>query len=91
MAEDLEHSSPTPSSKAEERLSEDAARSQNNDHRNSRFRRYLAYLKSDLIESRGIRRVEPEERHDRKTLGYTQITLLWVLSPFEMSQTPEHS
>ncbi|KAK3044109.1 hypothetical protein LTS18_002160, partial [Coniosporium uncinatum] len=29
------------------------------------------------IEVRGIQRVEPHERHDLRTLGYTQIALLW--------------
>lgn len=38
------------------------------------FRRYMKALN---LEERGIRRVEPEERHSTKSLGYAQITLLW--------------
>jgi len=30
------------------------------------------------LESRGIQRVEPHERHDLRSLGYTQIAMLWV-------------
>jgi hypothetical protein len=30
------------------------------------------------LEVRGIQRVEPDERHDLRTLGYSQIVLLWV-------------
>ncbi|EON67325.1 hypothetical protein W97_06578 [Coniosporium apollinis CBS 100218] len=29
------------------------------------------------LEARGIQRVEPEERHDLRALGYTQIAILW--------------
>jgi len=35
------------------------------------------YLVSYNLESRGIRRVEPDERHDTKSLGYFQVALLW--------------
>lgn len=30
------------------------------------------------LEARGIQRVEADERHDLRTLGYSQIALLWV-------------
>ncbi|KAF2274342.1 uncharacterized protein EI97DRAFT_381578 [Westerdykella ornata] len=30
------------------------------------------------LEARGIERVEPDERHDLRTLGYAQIAILWV-------------
>ncbi|KAF2787725.1 hypothetical protein K505DRAFT_257077 [Melanomma pulvis-pyrius CBS 109.77] len=29
------------------------------------------------LEARGIQRVEPDERHDLRSLGYTQIAILW--------------
>ena len=29
------------------------------------------------LEARGIQRVEPDERHDLRSLGYTQIAVLW--------------
>src|ERR1700712_1088271 len=29
------------------------------------------------LEARGIQRVEPDERHDLRSLGYTQISILW--------------
>lgn len=38
------------------------------------FERQMVVLN---LEARGIRRVEAEERHDLKTLGYSQIALLW--------------
>ena len=34
-------------------------------------------LVSENFEARGIRRVEPDERHSRKRLGYTQVAVLW--------------
>ncbi|KAF2840893.1 purine-cytosine permease FCY21 [Patellaria atrata CBS 101060] len=36
-------------------------------------RRLLAYN----LEARGIQRVEPDERHDLKSLGYMQIAIMW--------------
>ena len=51
------------------------------DHDAGRARRYLQAFEKQLValnfESRGIRRVEPDERHDLKTLGFTQIVMLW--------------
>ncbi|KAF2263026.1 purine-cytosine permease FCY21 [Lojkania enalia] len=40
-----------------------------------RFERQLAAYN---LEARGIQRVEPDERHDMHTLGYTQVALLWT-------------
>ncbi|KAI9710892.1 MAG: hypothetical protein M1828_002003 [Chrysothrix sp. TS-e1954] len=77
MVDDLEDSSGVRSSKPEDDTAHDLQTAEIGGSAQSRFKGYLSFLKSDLIESRGIRRVEPEERHDRRTLGYTQITLLW--------------
>lgn len=41
------------------------------------FNRFERYMIAHNYESRGIRRVEPDERHDTKSLGYTQIGMLW--------------
>jgi len=41
------------------------------------FNRFERYMVKHNYESRGIRRVEPDERHDTKSLGYTQIGMLW--------------
>ncbi|OJD40459.1 nucleoside transporter [Diplodia corticola] len=35
------------------------------------------FLASDNLEARGIQRVEPDERHDLRSLGYSQIAILW--------------
>ncbi|KAI9656144.1 MAG: hypothetical protein M1831_004715 [Alyxoria varia] len=46
-----------------------------------RFQAFAQRFKSGFIssnfEARGIKRVEPSERHTLKTLGYTQVTLFW--------------
>ena len=46
-----------------------------------RWKLYLRVFEKQLIaynfEERGIRRVEPSERHDLRTLGFTQIFVLW--------------
>lgn len=51
------------------------------DHNAGKTQRYLQAFERQLValnfESRGIRRVEPNERHDLKTLGFTQIIMLW--------------
>lgn len=39
-----------------------------------RLRSQLARLD---LETRGVQRVEPHERHDLRTLGYTQVSVLW--------------
>jgi hypothetical protein len=39
------------------------------------FERQLAEYN---LEARGIERVEPDERHDLRSMGYTQIALLWI-------------
>jgi len=41
------------------------------------YHKLEAYLVSHNLESRGIRRVDPSERHDTKNLGYLQVGLLW--------------
>lgn len=41
------------------------------------YHRLERYLVAHNLESRGIRRVEPDERHDTKSLGYMQVALLW--------------
>ncbi|KAJ9625811.1 Vitamin B6 transporter [Taxawa tesnikishii (nom. ined.)] len=38
------------------------------------FERTMAYYN---LEARGIQRVMPDERHDLRSLGYTQISVLW--------------
>ncbi|KAI9698262.1 MAG: hypothetical protein M1820_007532 [Bogoriella megaspora] len=47
----------------------------------ARFNRYVYSFERQMVaynlETRGIKRVEPEERHDLKSLGYTQIAILW--------------
>lgn len=39
--------------------------------------RFEKQLVAYNLEARGIQRVEPDERHDLETLGYTQIAVLW--------------
>jgi NCS1 nucleoside transporter family len=47
----------------------------------SKWKSYLESFERQLIafnlETRGIKRVEPSERHDLKKLGYTQVFVLW--------------
>lgn len=40
-------------------------------------KKYERYTMASNLEARGIRRVEPDERHDMKQLGYTQVFVLW--------------
>ncbi|KAF2236348.1 purine-cytosine permease FCY21 [Viridothelium virens] len=47
----------------------------------SSFRQCLQRLEGQMVaynlETRGIKRVEAEERHDLKSLGYAQVAILW--------------
>lgn len=47
----------------------------------STWQRHVQLFEKQLValnfEARGIRRVEPDERHDLQTLGFTQIIMLW--------------
>lgn len=51
------------------------------DHNLPTWRRHLKDFEKQLVaynfEERGIRRVEPSERHDLQTLGFTQVFILW--------------
>jgi len=46
-----------------------------------KWKRYLKAFEEQLtaynLETRGIKRVEPSERHDMRTLGFSQIFVLW--------------
>ncbi|KAF2726653.1 purine-cytosine permease FCY21 [Polyplosphaeria fusca] len=41
------------------------------------YKRFERQLVAYNLEARGIQRVEPDERHDLRSLGYTQIAVLW--------------
>jgi len=66
-------------SAGEQRLEEEPVRISNDtlpawrQHMKSFEKQLLAYN----FEERGIRRVEPSERHDLRTLGFTQVFILW--------------
>ena len=46
-------------------------------HRNRWLQKYEQYLVAANVEARGIRRVEPHERHSTKSLGYTHVSIIW--------------
>ncbi|KAI9659106.1 MAG: hypothetical protein M1821_002066 [Bathelium mastoideum] len=47
----------------------------------SKIGRYVQSFEEQMVaynlETRGIKRVEPDERHDLKSLGYAQVAILW--------------
>ena len=43
----------------------------------TQWKRFEKQLVAYNLEARGIQRVEPDERHDLRSLGYTQIAVLW--------------
>jgi hypothetical protein len=43
----------------------------------SRWKRFETQLVAYNLEARGIERVEPDERHDLRSLGHTQVALMW--------------
>lgn len=44
----------------------------------AKWRVFEKQLVAYNLEARGIERVEPDERHDLRRLGYAQIAVLWV-------------
>ncbi|KAJ4299671.1 Vitamin B6 transporter [Kalmusia sp. IMI 367209] len=44
----------------------------------AKWKRLERRLAEYRLESRGIQRVEPDERHDLRSLGYSQIAMLWI-------------
>jgi hypothetical protein len=42
-----------------------------------KWKRFERQLVAYNLEARGIQRVEPDERHDLRNLGYTQVAVLW--------------
>ncbi|KAF2002063.1 purine-cytosine permease FCY21 [Amniculicola lignicola CBS 123094] len=43
----------------------------------SQWKKFEKQLVAYNLEARGIERVQPDERHDLRSLGYTQVAILW--------------